>query len=71
MLMPLPKTLRRAALKQIATYKMLNMRIVPYHNKVHNGLGGHMPDPKTSPSDPIFWPFHAFLVDVYQRWQML
>src|ERR1700694_2702576 len=59
-LMPLPKTVGRAALKQISSYSMLNTLIVPYHKKVHNNSGGNMPDEKTSPSDPIFWPFHAF-----------
>jgi len=38
---------------------------------VHNALGGNMPNPDTSPSDPIFWPFHAFLVSVFERWRNL
>ena len=66
--MPLPANLKPSALKTIATYTLLNNRVVPYHNAVHNGLGGNMPNPDTSPSDPIFWPFHAFLVAVYERW---
>ncbi len=69
--MPLPTNLRPAALKTIASYTALNNRIVPYHNAVHNGLGGQMPNPDTSPGDPIFWPFHAFLVAVYERWRNL
>jgi hypothetical protein len=67
--MPLPQNLRPAALKKITTYMVLDNRIVPYHGAVHNALGGQMPNPDTSPSDPIFWPFHAFLVSVYERWR--
>ena len=69
--MPLPANLKPAALKKIATYLELNSRAVPYHGAVHMALGGHMPNPNTSPSDPIFWPFHAFLVAVYERWRDL
>ena len=67
--MPLPKNLRPAALKKINTYDVIDHRMVPYHNAVHNALGGQMPNPDTSPSDPIFWPFHAFLLSVYERWR--
>jgi hypothetical protein len=67
--MPLPKNLRPAALKKINSYNVINNRLVPYHNAVHNALGGQMPSPDTSPSDPIFWPFHSFLVAVYERWR--
>ncbi len=67
--MPLPQNLRPAALKKISSYTVLDHRIVPYHGSVHDALGGQMPNPDTSPSDPIFWPFHAFLVSVYERWR--
>jgi hypothetical protein len=67
--MPLPANLKNTALKTIGTYTALNNRVVPYHNAVHNAMGGQMPNPDTSPSDPIFWPFHAFLVAVYERWR--
>lgn len=67
--MPLPANLRPGALKAIANYTALNKRVIPYHSAVHNALGGQMPDPERSPSDPIFWPFHAFLVAVYERWR--
>jgi hypothetical protein len=69
--LPLPANLKLSALKQIGTYTALNNRVIPYHNAVHNALGGQMPDPNTSPSDPIFWPFHAFLLWVYERWRNL
>lgn len=67
--MPLPANLKPAALKTIAHYTELNNRVVPYHNAVHNAAGGQMPDPNTSPGDPIFWPFHAFLVALFERWR--
>ena len=67
--MPLPANLRPGALKQITAYNTLNNRILPYHAAVHNAAGGQMPNPQTSPSDPIFWPFHAFLLNVYERWR--
>jgi hypothetical protein len=66
--MPLPKNLRPAAIKKINSYSVLNGRLIPYHNAVHNALGGAMPNPDTSPSDPIFWPFHSLLAAVYERW---
>ncbi len=67
--LPLPANLRPKALKSIASYRVLNNRLLPYHAAVHNAAGGHMPDSQTSPSDPIFWPFHSFLVAVYERWR--
>lgn len=69
--MPLPANLNDTALKQIGTYTILNNRMIPYHGAVHDAMGGQMPNPDTSPSDPIFWPFHAFLVAVYERWRNL
>lgn len=67
--MPLPANLGSQALKTIATYDVLNARLLPYHGAVHNAAGGQMPNPDTSPSDPIFWPFHSFLLAVYERWR--
>jgi hypothetical protein len=66
-----PQNLRSTALKKIPSYKVLNDRVVPYHNKVHDNLGGQMPDPDTSPSDPIFWPFHSLLLAIYEQWRNL
>ena len=68
---PLPANLKPSALKTITSYTVLNNRMLPYHAAVHNAAGGQMPNPDTSPSDPIFWPFHAFLVAVYERWRNL
>jgi hypothetical protein len=30
-----------------------------------------MPDPNTSALDPIFWPFHSFLLAIYEQWRSL
>jgi hypothetical protein len=68
--MPLPANLHPRALKTIPSYDDLNTRLLPYHAAVHNAAGGQMPNPDTSPSDPIFWPFHAFLLVVYERWRI-
>jgi len=69
--LPLPDNLSPQALTQVPTYSELNKRLLPYHAAVHNAVGGMMPSPMSSPSDPIFWPFHSFLVSVYERWRNL
>lgn len=69
--LPLPKNLEFKAIKKIRRYIVLNNRIIPYHKKVHEKLGGHMPDPAISASDPIFWPFHSFLLAIYEQWRSL
>ena len=33
----------------------------PWHNEVHNAIGGDMGDTSTAPKDPIFWRWHKFL----------
>ena len=68
--LPLPANLRPGAIKKITSYNTLNSRMLPYHAAVHNAAGGQMPNAQTSPSDPIFWPFHALLVSIYERWRL-
>ena len=67
--LPLPAGLLPGPIATIPDYATLNAEIVPYHGAVHVALGGQMPFPNTSPSDPIFWPFHAFLTAVYEHWR--
>jgi hypothetical protein len=69
--MPLPAQFQGAALAAFPDYDAINTAILPFHNNVHNNLGGDMPNPHKSPGDPIFWPFHALLVAVYERWRGL
>jgi len=64
-----PDELRPGAISNIASYAALNEDIVPYHNEVHDHMGGQMPFPASSPSDPIFYPFHSFLLAVYEHWR--
>ena len=67
--LPRPANLFPKSLKKISSYTVLNDRLIPYHNKVHDNSGGQMPNPDTSPADPIFWPFHSFLVGIYEQWR--
>jgi tyrosinase-like protein len=41
----------------------------PYHNNMHDGMGPTMENPATAVEDPVFWSFHAFIDQIYQRWQ--
>jgi tyrosinase len=41
----------------------------PYHNNMHDGMGPTMENPETAVEDPVFWSFHAFIDQIYQRWQ--
>ena len=66
---PIPDSLRPGAIANIPDYMALNKLAADYHNKAHGKFGGQMPNPQTSPADPIFWPFHAFLVAVYEHWR--
>ncbi len=42
-----------------------------YHSAVHEAVRGDMFDIHTSPKDPVFWPWHAFLDNVWLTWQMI
>lgn len=66
---PFPDKLWPGSIADIRSYEELNDAMVPYHNTVHNRMGGQMPFPQSSPSDPIFYPFHAFLLAVYEHWR--
>ena len=66
---PVPDSLRPGAIADIPDQQTLNTLMVPYHNDVHDHLGGAMPNPDTSPSDPIFWPFHGLLTAIYEHWR--
>lgn len=66
---PFPAALRPGPILDIASHQALVEIMVPYHNQVHDRMGGLMPFPQSSPSDPIFYPFHAFLLAVYEHWR--
>ena len=67
--LPLPAHLRPGQVGGIAGYTAFNAAIIGYHSEVHMASGGKLPDALVSPGDPIFWPFHAFLVAVYEHWR--
>jgi hypothetical protein len=48
--------------------RILADQLVPVHNEVHNTIGGTMAK-MSSPAAPIFWPWHAFLDDIWTEWQ--
>ncbi|KAG8688177.1 hypothetical protein FRC09_013063 [Ceratobasidium sp. 395] len=39
------------------------------HNAVHLSIGGDMSDPSPTPSDPMFWIYHAQLDRIWAKWQ--
>lgn len=39
-----------------------------YHGSIHNTVGGDM-STSSSPRDPIFFPWHAFLDDLWSEWE--
>ncbi|KAG9108527.1 hypothetical protein FRC07_008434 [Ceratobasidium sp. 392] len=39
------------------------------HNAMHLSLGGDMSDPSPTPSDPLFWIYHAQLDRIWAKWQ--
>jgi hypothetical protein len=41
-----------------------------FHSSVHNAIGGDM-ETFASPRDPIFYPWHAFLDDIWSQWEAL
>lgn len=41
-----------------------------FHGSVHNAVGGDMSS-FSSPRDPIFYPWHAFLDDIWSTWEGL
>lgn len=65
----LPADLKPGAISQIPSYEALTAIVVPYHNAVHNAAGGQLPFPSSSPSDPLFWAMHAFLLAIYEHWR--
>ncbi|QRV95158.1 tyrosinase [Ceratobasidium sp. AG-Ba] len=39
------------------------------HNAMHLSIGGDMSDPSPTPSDPLFWIYHAQLDRIWAKWQ--
>ena len=41
----------------------------PYHNLMHNWIGGDMKTDTRAATDPLFWSFHAFIDLLFDQWQ--
>lgn len=66
---PFPAALRPGAILAIPSHQALVDQMIDYHGTVHDRMGGLMPFPQSSPTDPIFYPYHAFLLAVYEHWR--
>ena len=40
----------------------------PWHNRIHNMIGGDLSDPGLAPKDPIFWRWHGYLSSVFEEY---
>lgn len=49
----------------------LGAALMPIHNRVHTRVGGIMNNIRRAPEVPIFWPFHAFIDDIWWEWQRI
>lgn len=66
--MPIPNTFQGQRLGQFRSMQSLYDALNPYHNQVHDRVGGCMGDAMTAPAAPIFFCWHAALDDVFQDW---
>ena len=67
--LPLPARFASPAVCSYANADQLGNDINGWHGSVHGAVGGTMTDISNSPAAPIFWPWHAFIDDVYYDWQ--
>jgi hypothetical protein len=59
-----------AQLRRATTYDQFRQAIEGgSHNLVHALIGGDMNDTSFSPDDPVFWMHHAFIDELWARWQ--
>ncbi|QRW03673.1 tyrosinase [Ceratobasidium sp. AG-Ba] len=49
--------------------KQSSPRAQGLHNAMHLSIGGDMSDPSPTPSDPLFWVYHAQLDRIWAKWQ--
>lgn len=42
----------------------------PWHNEMHNWVGGAMRSDTTAAVDPLFWSFHDYIDLIFARWQI-
>ena len=65
----LPAGLQPPALCNLTTLRDLWLAMLQWHADVHFGVGGAMQDIHVSPSALIFWPWHAYVDNVYWDWE--
>jgi len=56
-------------LSRFSTLAELGEALMRRHNLVHRTVGGIMNNVRLSPIAPIFWPFHAFIDDIWSKWE--
>jgi hypothetical protein len=67
----LPSELRSPALCALATIQDLWSAMRAWHNAVHAGVGGAMTTlAKNAPAALIFWPWHAYVDNIYLQWEL-
>jgi plastocyanin len=64
----IPDNLEIPELCNFPVVETLYRNIQFWHSYIHGALGSVMLDGR-SPAAPIFWPFHAFLVEIYDKWK--
>ncbi len=65
--MPTPANLQGAQLCAVGTQDALAQRLEPWHDTVHNTLGGSMLT-FDSPGAPLFWIWHGYVDQIWQNW---
>jgi hypothetical protein len=66
---PIPASLLDPAICAIPDLHDLGHATIPWHNGVHGAVGGAMGFISTSPAALVFWPWHAYVDTVYERWE--
>jgi hypothetical protein len=64
----MPANLAGSNICSIATGDDLAVQTNGWHGSVHIAIGGTMSNASTSPAAVIFWPWHAFVDNIYARW---
>jgi FG-GAP-like repeat/Common central domain of tyrosinase len=65
---PVPATLYNLTQFPSASALSADPDLVAWHANVHVTVGGVMRDIDVSPCAAVFWPWHAFIDDIYEDW---
>jgi len=66
--LPMPSVLTNLDQFPTAAALSANQDLQNWHGNVHVTVGGAMRDVTVSPCATIFWPWHAFIDDIYEDW---